>query len=98
MEAMPAETYEAQSVVNTTRGGHLAVVAQPDAEPQIGRAALRGAAVGFSAVAALVGLMGVLCGLEAGSAAGLAVFVASFGGIGFGAMLGASLAQMQEYR
>lgn len=97
MEAMPAEAYEAQSFANTSRGGHLAVVAQPEPEPKIGRAALRGAAVGFTAVAALVGLMGVLCGLEAGSAAGLAVYVAFFGGVGFGAMLGASLAQMEEY-
>jgi hypothetical protein len=67
----------------------------PD-EPRYGRAAFRGGVAGFIVAALLVGLLGVACGIELGSVLGLAAYVGFFGGIGFGAMVGASLCMMRS--
>ncbi len=64
-------------------------------DARVGRAAVRGAAVGFVAVGLLVALGGILCGLSTASATGLGVFVAMWGGLGFGFMFGASCAGMR---
>lgn len=63
-------------------------------EPRYGRAAVRGGAVGFVVVTFFIGLVGMASGLEMGSLLGLAMYVGFFGGVGFGAMFGASLCTM----
>ena len=61
-------------------------------ESSIGRAAALGGVLGFLGVTGLVWLMGVYSGAEALPALGLGAFVGSWGGLGFGAMLAASVA------
>ncbi len=65
--------------------------ASPDAvetDVDIGRCAVRGAAAGFVGTSAAVAVGSLVAGMEPGSAVGFGVFVGSWGGAGFGAMLG----------
>ncbi|MCB1003468.1 MAG: hypothetical protein KDB35_04705 [Acidimicrobiales bacterium] len=80
------------TAVQTFESSRTATAGKLDAEERrYGRGALVGAVAGFAIVAVFVGVLGSACGLEPAAAAGLAVFVAMFAGVGFGAMLGASL-------
>lgn len=63
-------------------------------DARVGRAAFRGAVVGFLGISVLVALGGLLCGLTGASSIGLGVFVGMWGGLGFGFMFGASWAGM----
>lgn len=60
--------------------------------PNVGRAVLLGATLGFVVVGTLVTLLGLACGLVGGSAVAFGVFVGSWGGAGFGGTMGAVLA------
>ena len=67
------------------------VVVAPDAEESetgIGHAIARGAIAGFVGVGALVAIGSAVAGMEPASAVGFGAFVGSWGGAGFGAMLG----------
>jgi hypothetical protein len=64
-------------------------------DARVGRAAVRGAVVGFFGVSVLVAIAGWLCGLTTASSIGLGVFVGMWGGLGFGFMFGASWAGMR---
>jgi hypothetical protein len=55
-----------------------------------------GVAVGFVVVAPLVALLGWLSGSGPMGAVGLGVFVGSWGGAGFGGMLGATIAVIRH--
>lgn len=66
--------------------------AVPIAEERVGRAAVIGGLIGVVVVTLAVWVLGVVSGLEALPAFGLGVFVGSWGGLGFGAMLAASVA------
>lgn len=59
-------------------------------QPNIGRAAIQGGLVGFAVVAALITTLVARAG-GGPAAIGVGVFVGFFGGIGFGAMLAASV-------
>jgi hypothetical protein len=73
-------------------GPTLALVpAVRGADPRLGRAALVGGVMGFAAVAVAVTAIALAVGQELVPALGLAAFVASWSGIGFGFMLGASI-------
>ena len=61
-------------------------------EAAVGRAALVGGAVGFVGVTLAVWAMGIVSGAGVVPALALGVFVGSWGGLGFGAMLFASVA------
>lgn len=83
-----------------TRRPHTSEMARaagsaPD-EPRYGGAAFRGGVAGFIVAAALVGLVGAVLRIELGSVLGLAAYVGFFGGIGYGAMVGASLCMMRS--
>lgn len=62
------------------------------AEERVGRAAVVGGAIGLVGVTLAVWLLGIVSGLDVLPAFGLGVFVGSWGGLGFGAMVGASVA------
>jgi hypothetical protein len=64
----------------------------PIAEERVGRAAVIGGLIGIVVVTLAVWVLGVVSGLEALPALGLGMFVGSWGGFGFGAMLAASVA------
>jgi hypothetical protein len=55
------------------------------------RAAVVGGSIGFTVVTLAVWLLAATNGVEAIPALGLALFVAIWGGLGFGAMLAASV-------
>lgn len=63
----------------------------PAAEPQVGRSALIGAAIGF--LVALVALTagGTALGVDLAGSLAFGAFVGSWGGAGFGFMVGATL-------
>ena len=61
------------------------------AEENVGRAAVIGGVIGFVVVSIAVWLLAVASGVEAIPSVALGVFVASWGGLGFGAMLAASV-------
>ena len=61
-------------------------------EERAGRAAVIGGLIGIVVVTFAVWLLSVASGVEALPALGLGVFVGSWGGLGFGAMLAASVA------
>ena len=61
-----------------------------EGDPPVGRAAFRGAAIGFVLVTACMTCVGLASGLGVGGAIGLGVFVGIWGGVGFGAMLTAA--------
>jgi hypothetical protein len=58
-------------------------------EGHVGRAAAVGGVTGMVIVSVSVWLLGLAQGLEALPAVGLGLFVGGWGGLGFGAMLGA---------
>jgi hypothetical protein len=60
-------------------------------EERGGRAALVGATVGFVTVAVAVSLLALATGLDRVTSFGLGAFVGSWGGLGFGGMLAASI-------
>jgi hypothetical protein len=62
-----------------------------ETEPKLGRSGLIGAAIGFLVSAIVIGTIGTLGGMQPGSAFGLGVFVGTWGGSGFGFMLGATV-------
>lgn len=63
---------------------------RPRSQPNVGRAAVQGGLIGFTVVAALITTL--VASVGGGPAAiGVGVFVGFFGGIGFGAMLAASV-------
>ena len=66
-------------------------------EQRAGRAAVIGALIGFVGVSAAVAVLGLVNGLGGVSSLGLGLFVATFGGIGFGAMVAASLVAAREH-
>jgi hypothetical protein len=72
-----------QPTMNTT---------DPTTEKRGGRAAVTGASVGFVTVAVAVWVLGLATGLDGVTSFGLGVFVGSWGGLGFGGMLAASIA------
>jgi hypothetical protein len=74
-----------------TSAAHLTI------EQRAGRAAVVGALIGFVGVTVAVGALGLANGLGGVSAFGLAVFVATFSGVGFGAMVAASLVAAREH-
>jgi hypothetical protein len=61
-------------------------------EERGGRAAVTGASIGFVTVAVAVWVLGLATGLDGITSFGLGVFVGSWGGLGFGGMLAASIA------
>lgn len=61
-------------------------------EERAGRAAVIGGVIGIVVVTLAVWLLSVASGVEALPALGLGFFVGSWGGLGFGAMLAASVA------
>ena len=61
-----------------------------DADPPVGRAAFRGAVIGFILVTAGMTVIGLIGAAGLGGAIGMGVFVGVWGGVGFGAMLGAT--------
>jgi hypothetical protein len=60
-------------------------------EPPVGRAAARGALLGFLLVGLGVTWMAYSGGADVGGAVGVGVFVGIWGGCGFGGMMGATL-------
>jgi hypothetical protein len=72
---------------STTRHGSVRTI-----EERGSRAAVVGASIGFVTVAAAVWLLGLATGLDGLTSFGLGVFVGSWGGLGFGGMLAASIA------
>jgi hypothetical protein len=62
------------------------------ADEQIGRSATMGAILGFFGVSLAVAVLGIVIGQHPGASLALGVFVGLFGGLGFGAMMGASVA------
>ncbi len=61
------------------------------AEPNVGRGALRGAALGFVCSLVGIGTFGTVSGMDPGSALGMGAFVGVWGGAGFGFMLGGTI-------
>ena len=61
-------------------------------ESRVWRAAALGAVIGFVVVTVVGTIAGTLGGIGAGGAFGLAFFVAGFGGVGFGFMMGGQIA------
>ena len=61
-----------------------------------GRAALRGALVGFPIAVVLITCLGLAYGFEWKSALGMGLFVGIWGGLGFGAMMGATRSLAKE--
>ena len=61
------------------------------AEERVGRAAFMGGLIGFVVVSIAVWLLSVVSGVDVLPAIALGVFVGSWGGLGFGAMLAASV-------
>lgn len=57
---------------------------------------VRGAVVGFVAVAIGATLLGIGGGMGVGAALGFAAMVAVWGGLGFGAMMGGSMALVRD--
>jgi len=66
-----------------------ATLASP--EQRAGRAAVVGGILGFIVVAIAVWMLSIATGLGTVTGIGLGVFVGSWGGLGFGAMLAASI-------
>ena len=67
----------------------MAVVeAQPTSD--LAKALIAGAAIGFVVIVSIVFVAMLLAGAGAGISLGVAVFVAAFGGPGFGTMFGAN--------
>lgn len=64
-------------------------------EPAFGRAAVRGAVIGFLVATTAFGLLGLVLGAGFGGAFGLGVFVGVWGGVGWGGMSGATLCFMR---
>jgi len=62
-----------------------------DVDPPAGRAGFHGALIGFALVTAAMTVVGLIGDLSLGGAIGLGVFVGVWGGVGFGAMLGATM-------
>jgi hypothetical protein len=60
-------------------------------EPNVGRLAAIGAAIGFTVVAAVITVIGTVGGLGFGAALGLGVFIGLWSGVGAGFMLGATV-------
>jgi hypothetical protein len=60
-------------------------------EPDVGRTAMIGAALGFVGVALPIAVLGTLGGLGVVSALGLGAFVGMWGGAGFGFMMGGTI-------
>lgn len=58
---------------------------------RVGRAALKGGLIGFVLVTFAVWLLAVVSGVEPVPAVAVGVFVGSWGGLAFGAMLAASV-------
>jgi hypothetical protein len=63
-------------------------------QPDILRAAVRGGVIGFFLVGVVFGCLALAAGESAGGSLGLGFFVGFWGGIGWGAMTGASLTVM----
>lgn len=61
-------------------------------EPRIGRAAAIGGVIGFVLVAVVFGVICLAAGAGRAGAAGIGVFAGIWGGPGFGAMMGATIA------
>jgi hypothetical protein len=61
------------------------------AEPRVGRAAVTGGLIGFVVVSTAASLLSVVSGVDVIPAVALGLFVGSWGGLGFGAMLAASI-------
>jgi Mg/Co/Ni transporter MgtE len=60
-------------------------------EPNIGRSAAIGAAIGFVVVTVGITVAGTVGGMQPGSALGLGAFVGTWGGAGFGFMMGGTI-------
>ena len=100
VQAIPVATqtlgagYSTESV-SVPRSKHVHVGQQrtfnPDAllEAGVGRAAAGGAVVGFLLFTVFVGLLGKWIGLDDAGSVFLGVFTGFWGGLGFGAMVGA---------
>lgn len=69
----------------------MALVAD-STEPAIGRGAAIGGVFGFLVVGVIFGLMSLAAGADRAGALGIATFAGIWGGPGFGAMLGATIA------
>lgn len=68
------------------------VVTARDPEHGVARGFVVGSIIGFVATFVVCGGIVLACGLGAGPALGVGVFAASWGGPGFGGMMGAVLA------
>ena len=64
--------------------------------PPPGRGALRGAVIGFVSVVTGITLLASWTGYGLGEAALMGLFVGSWGGCGFGAMLGGTISFVRE--
>ena len=64
------------------------IEAQPT--PSLATALVAGAVIGFFVVCTIVGAALLLAGAAVGTALGVGVFVAAFGGPGFGTMFGSN--------
>ena len=73
----------------TMRGSEPAGDTAAVAEALVWRAAMAGAAIGFTLVAVVIATAVALSGIHPGSAVGIGVFVGTFSGGGFGFMTGA---------
>jgi hypothetical protein len=60
-------------------------------EPNIGRTAVIGAVIGFTVVSVVVTAIATLSGMHPGSALGLGTFIGTWGGAGFGFMMGGTI-------
>lgn len=67
------------------------------AETNVGRAAVIGGLVGIVVVSVSVWLLSLASGVEGLPAVGLGLFVGGWGGLGFGAMLGASVTTSADH-
>ncbi|MGH9281821.1 MAG: hypothetical protein ACRD0S_02670 [Acidimicrobiales bacterium] len=86
---MLTESRTATSRTPVERPG--ASLGEGPATPGIGRAAVRGAIVGFFAIVVIVSCVALLAGVELVSAIGIATFAAGWDGLAMGAMFGAWL-------
>jgi hypothetical protein len=66
----------------------LVAIAQP--QPTLASALVAGAAIGFVVIFAIMCTALLIAGSTLGAALGISVFVAGFGGPGFGTMFGAN--------
>jgi thioredoxin-dependent peroxiredoxin len=80
------------------RIGPAMIAAGASDEATAGRSAVTGAALGFAAVTTCITVIGTIGGMEPPNALGIGAFVGTWGGAGFGFMLGGTipLARRQE--